>query len=135
MIISCDNPIPEEQRDPQLLEKLLEEKEIIVSVAIRYLQQAIARDYKFTESERTIKNREDYAIKNNSLALFLQECCEIGTGRTITSVFKEKYKAWCKDNQLEPEKSNNISRILVDEFGVVKSKSYSEYYELTIKNN
>ena len=73
LIVSCDNVIPPEERDPELLEKLLEEKEIIVSVAIKHLQKAIARGYKFTEGERTIKNREDYMIKNNSLALFLQE--------------------------------------------------------------
>ena len=135
LIVSCDNVIPPEERDPELLEKLLEEKEIIVSVAIKHLQKAIARGYKFTEGERTIKNREDYMIKNNSLALFLQECCLIGQGRTITSVFKEKYKSWCRDNNLEPEKSNDITRILVNDYGVVKSKSYSDYYELTISIN
>lgn len=133
IIISCDNPIPPEQRDPQLLEKLLEEKEIIVSVAIQHLQKAIARGYKFTESERTIKNREDYAIRNNSLALFLKECCIIGQGRTITSVFKEKYKSWCRDNNLEPEKSNDITRILVNDYRIVKRKSDRDYYELKIK--
>lgn len=135
LIVSCDNVIPPEERDPELLEKLLAEKEIIVSVAIKHLQKAIARGYKFTESERTIKNREDYMIRNNSLALFLQECCIIGQGRTITSVFKEKYKSWCRDNNLEPEKSNDITRILVNDYGVVKSKSYSDYYELTISKN
>ena len=36
LIVSCDNVIPPEERDPELLEKLLAEKEIIVSVAIKY---------------------------------------------------------------------------------------------------
>lgn len=135
LIVSCDNVVPDNQRDPELLEKLLAEKEIIVSVAIQYLQQAIKRDYKFTESERTIKNREDYKIRNDSLKLFLQECCVIGQGRVITSVFKEKYKNWCRDNRLEPEPANNINHILTNEYGVVKGKSYSDYYELTIKVN
>lgn len=135
LILSCDNVIPQEERDPQLLEKLLAEKEIIVSVAIQYLQQAIARDYKFTESERTIKNREEYMIKNNSLALFLKECCIIGEGRITTSLFKEKYKSWCRENRLEPERANDISKILINDFKVVKGKSYSDYYELTIKIN
>lgn len=133
LVLSCDNVIPPEQRDPQLLEKLLEEKEIIVSDAIQHLQQAIQRDYKFTESERTIKNREEYMIRNNSLKLFLKECCIIGEGRTSTVLFKEKYKEWCKENKFEAERPNDISKILTNEFGVVKGKSYSEYYELTIK--
>lgn len=135
LIISCDNIIPPEQRDPQLLEKLLAEKEAIVSEAIRHLQKAIARDYKFTESDRTIKNREEYMIKNNSLALFLQECCIIGQGRTITSVFKEEYKRWCKENNLEPERPNDITKILIQEHGIVKGKSYRDYYELTVNYN
>lgn len=133
LIVSCNNVIPPEERDSQLLEKLLAEKEIIVSVAIQHLQQAIARDYKFTESERTVKNREEYMIRNNSLALFLKECCIIGEGRTTTSLFREKYMQWCKENRFEPEKRNDIARILENDFGVVKAKSYSDYYVLTIK--
>ena len=134
LILSCENIIAPEARDPQLLDNLLKEKQAIVSDAIRHLQQAIARDYKFTESERTKKNREEYMIRNNSLALFLKECCVIGEGRTNTSFFKERYKNWCKDNGLEPEKANDITKILVNDHKVVKGKSYSEYYELTIKN-
>lgn len=133
LIVSCEHIVPEEERDPQLLDKLLAEKDIIASVAIQYLKKAIDRDYKFTESQRTIKNREDYMIKNDSLKLFLQECCVIGEGRVVTSVFKEKYKNWCKDNKLEPEPANNINSILTQEYGVVKGKSNRDFYEITIK--
>lgn len=133
LILSCDNVIPIQNRDSQLLEKLLAEREVITSLAVKSLQETISRGYKFTESERTKKNREEYAIKNNSLKLFLQEYCVIGEGRTVTSVFKEKYKKWCKENNLEPEPANNINSILIQEYGVVKGKSYHEYYELSIK--
>ncbi len=133
LILSCLNIIPEDQRDPQLLEKMLEEKEVIVSNAVEHLKKTITNGYRFTESERTIKNREEYAISNNSLALFLTECCVIGEGRTITSLFKEKYKAWCKENNLEPERPNSITKILENDFGVIKGKSGNEYYELKLK--
>lgn len=125
--------IPPEQRDPQLRQKLLEEKEAIVSFSIAFLLDAIKRGYKFTESKRTIKNREDYKIRNNSLELFLNECCEIGQGRTEVSTFKFRYKNWCYENNLTPEKQNDITKILVNEYNVVKGKSNTEYYELTIK--
>ena len=41
LIVSCENIIPEEERDPQLLDKLFAEKDIIASVAIQYLKKAI----------------------------------------------------------------------------------------------
>ena len=67
MIVRCPNIIPKEKRDPQLLDKLLNEKEAIVSVAIEYLKQAIERGYQFTESEFMTCERDDYEIENNSL--------------------------------------------------------------------
>lgn len=134
LILSCDNVIPPEKRDPQLREKLFEEREVIVSVAVQFLQKAIERGYKFTESERTKKNRKEYEMKVNSLEFFLNEYCEIGGGnRTYTSDFRTKYIEWCKDNGLAPEKAHNITKVLVDKFNVVKGKSNKEYYELKIK--
>lgn len=133
LILSCDNVIPYEKRDPQLKEKIFAEREIIVSVAVQLLKQAIQNGYKFTESERTKQNRKEYEKRNNSLNFFVQEYCEIGGGRTYTSDFKAKYMEWCKENDLVPERMHNITRILVDKFNVVKGKSNREYYELKIK--
>lgn len=135
LILSCDNVIPPEKRDPQLKEKILAEKEVIVSVAVKFLQEAIKRGYKLTESERTKKNREEYSMRNNSLAFFINKCCEIGTERTYTSEFRTKYIEWCKDNDLMPEKTHDINKILTNDFNVVRGKSNKEYYELKIKED
>lgn len=134
LILSCDKSVPPEERDPNLLTKLLKEKEIIVSVAIKILQQAINRDYKFTESERTLNNRKEYAIKNDSLALFLNTCCVVGESKTSTRVFKEKYIQWCRDNGLSHERPNDIRELMKINFNIDSRKSNGDYYELTIKN-
>lgn len=134
LIVSCDNVVPEEERDPLLLDKLKAEREYLVCAAVKALNNLIQRDYKFTESERTKQNREDYAMRNNSLALFLKECCEIGIGTTPTKIFKDKYKSWCNDNKFVQEKRSNITQILVEQFGVEKFKSNTDCYRLTIKN-
>lgn len=133
MIVSCDNVIPPEKRDAELLDKLKEEADILASVAVKYLIMAKNNNYTFTESERTIANRKKYEIENDSLSLFLSSCCAIGEGRTTTKEFKSRYKFWCKENKLIPEKPNNISRILEEKFGIKKLKSNTQYYELTIK--
>ncbi len=135
LILSCDNVIPKEKQNPNLLDDLYAEREVLVSVAVQFLQDLIKRNYKITESKRTIQNRFNYEIQNDSLTLFLKECCEIGKERTNISYFKYKYKEWCKENNLVPERPNSITDILVNDFGIVKGKSGTDYYELTIKED
>lgn len=133
LIISCDNVIPKEKQDPNLLEKLYAEREVTVSVVVQFLLALIKNNYVFTESKKTKQNRMKYQLQNDSLALFLRECCEISKGRTPTAYFKREYKKWCAENNLVPEKPNSINEILQYDFKIVKGKSSYEYYELTIK--
>ncbi len=135
IILSCDNVIPEEERDSKLREKIYAEREVLVSVAVAYLKQSIERGYTFTESDRTKKNRENYEKRMNSLKYFLKECCEVGIGRTNTAEFKRKYYNWCDKNGLTPERQNSISKKLINDFGISRVKSSNEFYELTIKPN
>ena len=133
LIVSCDNVIPEDKRDSELLDKIKSESDIIASVSIQYLIKAKERGYVFTESERTISNRKEYAIKNNSLSLFINECCLLDTGRTPTRLFKEQYRRWCRENGFVAEGRNNIAKMLQEDFHVQKIKSSIDYYNLTIK--
>lgn len=133
LILSFDNVVPKEKRDPNIVEKLLKEKDALVSLSIEYLKKAIDRGHKFTESDRTKKNREKYERRINSLKFFIKERCKLGEGRTSTTLFKAEYKKFCKENDLMEERTNNISKMLETEFGITKKKSNREYYELTIK--
>ncbi len=130
LIISCDNPIPKEKQDNDLVNKLLTEKEAIVSVAVRHLQKALTRGH-LTESAKVVENRKNYAIKNNSFALFLQEKCVLHSGRTSRSVFNGVYKEWCKENNLAVEPMNQI-KIMLEQRGITAMKSGEYYYPLTI---
>lgn len=130
LIISCDNQIPKEKQDNDLVNKLLAEKEAIVSVAVRHLQKAITRGH-LTESAKVVENRKNYAIKNNSFALFLQEKCILHSGRTSRSVFNGVYKEWCKENNLAIEPMNQI-KIMLEQRGITAMKSGEYYYPLTI---
>lgn len=109
---------------------MLAEKEAVVSVAIRYLQKALARG-QLTEGARVLENRKNYAIKNNSFALFLQEKCILHSGRTSRSVFNGVYKEWCKENNLAIEPMNQI-KIMLEQRGITAMKSGEYYYPLTI---
>lgn len=128
-IVRCNNAIPPEKQDKHLLDKLLEEKEAIISIAIRKLTKVIQDGYRFTESESMRKERHDYSIENNSLLTFVNDCCELNHGKTLRSKFNQVYIAWCRLNRVQPERLRDIEPQLTKMFGISATKSggYFEY--------
>lgn len=133
MIVRCDNIIPEEKRDHHLVEKLMLERDAIVSASIRYLKNAVDRDYRFTESEDMRQERERYAVSNNSLFLFIEDCCSIDFEQQIKlkvkrSVFHRIYKKFCQANNLKPEPERSIKYLLESRYHLEAHKTDGHYY-------
>lgn len=133
-IVRCDNVIPKEERDPNLLEKMLKEKDVIASVSVRYLKDAIERGYKFTESQSMLDERKKYETNNNSLLAFYNDCCE-ATGKIRRSEFNSIYKKWCMGNNVKPERDREIPAQLMEHYGIKAKKVNGIFYYvfLTIK--
>jgi len=123
LIVICNNVIPKEKRDPLLLDKLLMEKDIIASVSMRYLRDAIQRGYIFSESDSMKSAREEYIVNNNSLLAFVKEGCEIGQGTILRSQFNRMYKIWCKINNVQPERNKDIEPQLNEHLGIQSKKT------------
>ena len=132
IIISCDNPLPESERDAGLIDKLKSECGAVASLSIEYLRSAVERGYKFTESERVLANRENYVALNNSLVTFVKERCELWSDRTTVRQFNSAYQLWCMANDLYTEKKHDIKCTLKDMFGIEEKKSGDRYYELKL---
>ena len=128
MIVYCNNPIPVEQQDRNLLEKMLSEKEAIINVAIKFFLQAVERGYQFTESDAMREARENYKHENNSLFSFVKLRCVVNGGRCKRSDFNRKYEAWCARNEITKEKDKERKPQLEAEFGIVPIKINGEYY-------
>ena len=101
LLIQCGEPIPEPERDPQLLDKLLAEKEIIISVAIAALKRTIANGYNFTISESSKQLMSAYKVDNEIIRQFIEECCELRTAEqkrdNITQAkFFEAFVEWTR---------------------------------------
>ncbi len=137
VIINCNNIIPAEERDPNLLDKLMSEKDIIVSIAIDHLKEAIGRGYKFSESNEMVAARKEYSIENNSLLTFINDCCECYTveHKTKRSEFNRVYKIWCNANSVLPERDREIGKQLKEFFEIEVQKNNGHYYySLKIKD-
>lgn len=129
-IVSCHNVIPEEKRDPHLLEKLYAEKDAIINIAINRFIDTVKQGYRFTESEDMEWNRYYYSIENSSLLSFIQERCSLRVkdAKILRSVFNASYAEWCKDNNLTAERPKDIGRMLYEQYGITAKKTGGLYY-------
>lgn len=129
ILVPCTNVIPQSKRDPAILDKMLTEKEAIVSVAIQYFKKSVERGYRFTEGETVEMEREKYEDYNNSLSYFVNTYCIIpGEMRTARSTFNKVYTVWCKDNNFKAETQIEIGKILETQCGIVPVKINGKYY-------
>lgn len=102
-IVKCNNVIPEEERDPKLLEKMFAEASGIVYKAVMELKKVIDKGYKLTEPQAIIDARNEYFSANNIVTAFANECLEdfVSNGKnacdTITTVYNA-FTRWCRGN-------------------------------------
>ena len=139
MIIPCNNVIPDNQIDPQILDKMRTEREYIVQQAVRALKRFIDRGCKFIEPQCVKQEREDYEIENDNVLLFIQECTEQQEpcetyGRTRTADMYNAYAQWCKGNGLRPENSRIFRKTLKDKkrASTVKNCGYEFYANIRL---
>lgn len=104
VVIECNNVIPIEKQDKQLLDKMYAEREGIVQKCVRALQTVISNGYKFSEPESVIAARSQYQATNSTVITFFQECMchwpegKIGGSTITTGKIHKAYLQWCKDN-------------------------------------
>lgn len=103
IVINCDNVIPPEKQDKQLLDKLYAEREGIVYNCVMALKDVISNGYVFDEPKNVTAARAEYRHENSTVASFWDECMEqrpdgkIKDGCTTGKVY-DVYRAWCGDN-------------------------------------
>lgn len=133
LIIPCKNVVPIERQDPELVKKMLEEKEYIVSLCVNHLLELRKRKFKFIESDVMKEGLASYEVMNNSLLQFVSEYCDIDdellpTERLNFATFKKNYQIWCRDAGIKPMKvgKEEIEYYIGDKYGtkVVKSSTY-----------
>lgn len=139
LVIPCKHVVKKEDQDPELINKMLEEKEYIVSLCISRLLNLRKRNFKFITSDEMDNAMNRYEIVNNSLLQFVDEYCEIDDellvkDRMTSKTFKRNYQMWCRDTGVKPMKVNKdeIEYYLKPRYGTEVTKS-SNYYITNLK--
>ena len=112
-IVPCTHEVPEKERDPEILNKMLEELPAIVNWAIEGLHRLISNRYNFTEVAAGKEYIENYRKSSDTVFSFL-----IDEGYIITKNFDDKlskkalftaYSTYCTENER--------TRVGVQQFG------------------
>lgn len=102
--------IPKEEQNPNLLEYLLLEKNVIFSLAIMELKSLIQNNFLFEPAEEIAEFLEDYKMQQNHLQDFIDNYCKLNAeAKTPTILLFEKYGIFCKTNCIKPYGLNQFS--------------------------
>lgn len=124
LIIMATNVIPQDKRDPELLDKMKPEVPAIVNWFLEGLHRLIDNNLKFSRSEAMDEAVQSYREKLDSVFRFIQEYrTESGERYELTrnradqvtkTGFYEAYQAWCKSDEIDliPVKKKNIDQRL-----------------------
>lgn len=147
MIVSCNNVIPKNKQDKQLLEKMYAEKEGIIAKAVKALLKVIENGYRFDEPKSVTEMREKYMNDNNTVVTFFDECmCARAENQSFddctTGKIYKAYKVWCRNNypgfsETERDFRSKIAKIIGGEYrdAVVRrnGSSFFKCFTLTLE--
>ena len=104
IIIRFDHPVPEDRKDPDLLDKFRLEADGIFLFALEGLQRLMANRYLFSETDANRAELQQYREDSDSCLSFIKDCCEVGGNDFVcgsTELFNT-YRSYCDENGLKP---------------------------------
>ena len=102
--------------DPDLAEKMKDEAGGHLPVGIRRLQRLVANNFKFTESDRSVKTvkRSNVTTTISLISWNRRDYIRRKADASISSKdFYEIYRMWCEENSLAPLKARSFSDTMV----------------------
>lgn len=126
-IIPFNRSVPKSERDPQLLQKLLEEKSGIFTLLMwRYRRLSRRKDFELPEQSK--EALEGYRLKNDTERTFANECLKKDeNGKIQTKDLHAAYKAWCVENGFHAKQLNEVASDW-ERIGLISKKSGGVMY-------
>ena len=104
IIIRFDHAVPEDKKDPDLLDKLRLEADGIFLFALEGLKRLMHNHYRFSETEANRTELQQYREDSDSVLSFIKDACETGDDQYVagsTEMFNA-YKTYCEESGMKP---------------------------------
>lgn len=100
-VLLFNTSIPSEQQDKNLLDKLWEERDSIVTLALRALRKLAQRNYEFTVPDDSARFLASFAVRGNIVGGFIEDCCVLDPdARVFNAELYAAFDAYCARNGL-----------------------------------
>ena len=101
--------MPQEKRDPELLDKFRMEADGIFLFALEGLRRLMNNHYRFSETQVNANELQQYREESDSVLSFAKEYCELDESYSSgsTELFNA-YKKYCEECGLKPYSQKNF---------------------------
>ena len=120
IVVPFTHSVPEEEQDTDLLEKLLLEKDAIVTKALKAAVKLYREDFKFPtleSSERMLKEWTQMGVR--SVRVFMEKCCVKTTERSdfvTTETAYQVYIDFCEDHDFKIADIKEFAKMMKEAF-------------------
>lgn len=119
VLVPFENQIKREERDPDLLDKLLKRSDYIIGRALKHYRKFLDDNMRFPACHRSeeLKNGFVPVSSNEKVRMFVDECCEfVSNAQATTHELFESYCNFCLQNGYSSGTLKAFSLILKNEF-------------------
>ena len=129
VFLPFDYSVSRENQNENLLRELLDEKDAVVSKALKYARKLMKRHYQFPTTQEIEKRvRAWRGLEIDTINDFIQNCClvsEENKGELMEDLYRE-YIKFCIEQGETYVKQNEFKRYLEDQLGLVHRKMRRE---------
>ena len=109
IIIRFNHTVPQDKRDPELLEKFRMEADGIFLFALEGLRRLMNNHYVFSETQVNADELQQYREESDSVLSFVKEYCELdGLYSAGSTELFNAYKGYCEKCGLKPYSQKNF---------------------------
>ncbi|MCM1530390.1 MAG: phage/plasmid primase, P4 family [Alistipes sp.] len=103
IILRFNNSVPQDKRDPNLLDKFRCEANGIFRFALEGLKRLMRNNYVFSETDTNRAELQQYREDSDSVLSFIKDYCIVEPGSCVgsTELFNT-YKAYCEESGMKP---------------------------------
>ena len=115
VLVPFENRVEKEDRDPDLLEKLLDRSDYIILRALKHYKAFVDNNMRFPACRRSEELKNGYipVSPNEKVRMFVDECCElVPDAQAMTQELYACYCGFCQSNGYSAETIKAFSTIL-----------------------